>query len=152
MQMNLKQKPHSLFIVFIVILLLVSFLISNTSILTSGSSFDIRMHDTYLVIAISHVLIFLAFFCMFYWTIYKFTTAILFSTILSWLHIIFTLLTFLFIALIVVFNNSLIEKLSNDFSLFSLWKSIYIIVFFVFVIAQLLLFINLAGGIIKRFK
>ena len=129
MQMNLKQKPHSLFIVFTVILLLVSFLISNTSVLTGGSSFDIRMHDTYLVIAISHALIFLAFFCMFYWTIYKFTTAILFSTILSWLHIIFTLLTFLFIALIVVFNNSLIEKLSNDFSLFSIWKSIYIIVF-----------------------
>ncbi len=143
--MNIRQKPYSLFIIVAIFQVLVSFFINNYS-------FDIRMHDTYFVFAIAHVLILLSFLCMFYWTIYKFTTAILYSAILSWLHIIFTLLTFLFIALLVVFNNSLIEKLSNDFSLFSIYKSIYFIVFFVFVIAQLLLFINLTGGIIKRFK
>ena len=100
--MNIRQKPHSLFIIVAIFLFIISFFVMD-------KSFDIRMHDTYFVIANTYIFILLSLLCMCYWLIYKLTNKILLSIFLSRLHITLTLISILIIAFVMTFDQNLFE-------------------------------------------
>ncbi len=147
--MNIRQKPHTLFIIVAIFLFSISFFVID-------KSFDIRMHDTYFVIANTFIFILLSFLCMCYWLIYKLTTKILISIILSRLHIILTLISILIIAFVITFDQNLFEiAISNGIQFADInlvIRNSSIVLFLIFSIAQTILVINLIGGIFNRMR
>jgi heme/copper-type cytochrome/quinol oxidase subunit 1 len=118
----------------------------------SGGTLDIHIHDTYYIIAQAQLFVSIAILLLLFSFIYKITSKNLLSKSLSWLHTWFTLL---FAALLVfsVFKANSFER--TDYSTWSSFvqfqtENRFVVLLFLFgTIAQLLLIINLVGGILK---
>ena len=150
----MKQKPYNLLLWTGLVLVLTSF-----PILKQNNSFDINLHDTYFVIAHTHVFWLLAIMALFVWTLYLLTNKILYSRALTWTHVIITILTLLLFALSLFFGDSFMNLTPRRYYDYSNWNSFdnYTtftkpigISIFVLLLGQFIFVINFITGLIKR--
>ena len=116
--LQMKQKPYNLLLWTGLILVLTSFFI-----LKQNNTVDIHLHDTYFVIAHTHIFWLLAFLALFVWTLYLLTNKIMFSKALVWTHIIITIMTILLFALSLFFGDSFINPTPRRYYDYSSWNS-----------------------------
>jgi heme/copper-type cytochrome/quinol oxidase subunit 1 len=150
----MKQKPYSLLLWTGLFLVLTSFFI-----LKQNNSVDIHLHDTYFVIAHTHVFWLLAIVALIVWILYLLTNKILYSKALTWTHIIITMLTLLLFALNLFFDNCFINPVPRRYYDYSNWNSFnnYTtltkaigISIFVLLLGQFIFVINFIMGLFKR--
>ena len=152
--LQIKQKPYHLFLWTGLVLVLTSFFV-----LKQNNSFDIHIHDTYFVIANTHLFWFLAILALFVWTLYLLTNKILYSKVLTWTHVIITILTLLLFALTLFFGDSFMNPTPRRYYDYSTWNSFdnYTtftkaigITIFVLLLGQFIFVINFIVGLFKR--
>ena len=139
--MNLiLRKPYKVIWLSIPILLILS-------LIGIGSTLDIQMLDTYLVLAPSHVgislSIILALIGLLYWLVKE-------KSLISWMtvsHVIATLLTFSIILLAGLSFNHLVEP---DFGMFGVINQLILILVFVSMVSQIVFLINLIISAIRN--
>jgi heme/copper-type cytochrome/quinol oxidase subunit 1 len=150
----MKQKPYNLLLWTALFLVLTSFFI-----LKQNNSVDIHLHDTYFVIAHTHVFWLLAIVALIVWILYLLTNKILYSKALTWTHIIITMLTLLLFALNLFFDNGFINPVPRRYYDYSNWNSFnnYTtltkaigISIFVLLLGQFIFVINFIMGLFKR--
>ena len=150
----MKQKPYNLLLLTGLILVLTSFFV-----LKQNNSVDIHIHDTYFVIARTHVFWFLAILALFVWTLYLLTNKILYSKALTWIHVIITILTLLLFAFTLSFGDSFMNSTPRRNYDYSDWNSFdnttgftkaIAISIFVLLYGQVIYVINFIAGLIKR--
>jgi cytochrome c oxidase subunit 1 len=127
-------------------------------VIKTSQTIDIHLHDTYYIIALSHVLWAFAFLLMVLWILYRLTHKILYSRKLTWTHIVVSLLTVLLLCLFI--SNNLFDSQSKRYIDLSSWTTFsdyqqttrmlrYTVAGLL--LGQLLFIINLIAGITKRF-
>jgi heme/copper-type cytochrome/quinol oxidase subunit 1 len=126
--------------------------------LTQDRTIDIHLHDTYYVIAQGHVFIFLAFIVWFLWFLYLLTRKVLYSKTLTWIHVVTTLLTLLFLLSLLNFGGDIFNLSSRRYLDASNWTTFnryeqgmrriaYTLI--VLLLGQIVFVVNLIVGIIK---
>lgn len=127
--------------------------------LSRNNSVDLHLHDTYFVIADTHVIWFLVILSFFIWTIYLATNKILYSKILTWTHVIITvLLEVLFASLLFIDNSYFIKTPTieytyeqwNSLDMYSTLMKVTAFVIFILLFGQLIFVVNFIIGIFKR--
>ena len=150
----IKQKPYHLLLLTGLLLVLISFFVLN-----NNNTVDIHLHDTYFVIVHSHITWLLAIFALFVWTLYFFTNKILYSKVLTWTHIIITILTILLFGLILFFSDSFMNPTPRRYYDYSSWNSFdnYTtftkaigITMLVLLFGQFIFVINFIAGLFKQ--
>jgi cytochrome c oxidase subunit 1 len=150
----MKQKPYNLLLWTGLVFVLTSFFI-----LRQNNSVDIHLHDTYFVIAHTHIFWLLAILALFVWTLYLLTNKILYSKALTWAHVIITILTLLLFALTLFFGDSFMNPTPRRYYDYTNWNSFdnYTtftkaigISIFVLLFGQFIFVINLILGLFKR--
>ncbi len=149
--MQLKNKPYNVLLIAAIALFLSSFFISNNVL-------DIHLHDTYFIIAKKYIFWMLAFVSTIIWAIYKLTDKLLYSKSLIWIHAIATILTIALILLYLHSENQITT--ARKYYDFSSWElNTFFDDKFIFwlkallgitILCQLVFFINLILGVIKR--
>ena len=126
-----------------------------------GSIIDIHLHDTYFIVAENHVYYIMSVLLLLVWTIYFLTKRILFSNVLSWTHVIITILTFILIAQTLYVGHSLPNQPRhyNDFSGGSFYNSfetsiqkVIGITLNIIILGQIIFILNLIGGLYKHLR
>lgn len=143
---SFKKQPYNIFILAALLLFIISFF-------PGGGVIDIHLHDTMVVISMTHFFWALSIVLLLVWMIYLFTNNILLTKYLTWIHIIATL-----IVLIVLISAMLSEDEPRHENI--TWKTIendlrkeeIIIQTFsiLFLIGQIAFIINLLGGFCRR--
>ena len=150
----MKQKPYHLLLLTALAFLLISFFI-----LKDNNAIDIHLHDTYFVIAHTHVFWLLAILCLFVWILYVITNKILFSKALTWVHVIFTILAMIIFVSDFYFANIFSNIKPRRYYDFSSWVSFrhaseFVkaigIALILFLSGQIIFVINFIAGIFKR--
>src|SRR5687767_13087330 len=103
---NFKERPYNL-------LLLTSLGILIASFFAFGRTFDIHLHDTYFIIAIAPLFWVTVFLLLIIWSLYLLTKQFLFSKILTWIHIILTVATSVFLVGISFYSNDSYKGLAG---------------------------------------
>jgi len=141
--------------------LLTGILLIATSffILKGNNTVDLHYHDTYFVIAHTHVFWLLAIGAFVLWTIYLLTEKRLYSKTLSWLHITITILMLLMLAISLYLKQGQSELTPRRYSEYGDWDSfmnltrydkiLFIAIAFI-LIAQLFFVFNFIIGLFKR--
>ncbi|HEU4471694.1 MAG TPA: hypothetical protein VFR58_11455 [Flavisolibacter sp.] len=150
--MKIKSRPYQLFL-----LSGLSFLLFSILALNREGSIDIHVHDTYYIVAHTHVLWILASLSVLLWIIYILTNRFLFSKFITWLHVAVTISALILLSWISVFGYQLngAPKYMDYSSPWS-WKAhsgyskAVIIIIAVLLTGQILYIVNLLGGIVKR--
>jgi cytochrome c oxidase subunit 1 len=128
-------------------------------LLYSNKTIDLHIHDTYVVIAHTHVFWLLALAAFVFWIIYLLADKLLYSKTLSWLHIIITILTLLIPGVsfyLLQRQSTLTPRRYYDFSdwdsfmKFKEYDRILFITIGFILIGQLLFVINFIIGLFKR--
>ena len=152
--MKIKQKPYHLLLLTGLVSVLTSFFVLNQNNLV-----DIHLHDTYFVIAHTHIFWFLTVLALFVMTLYLLTNKILYSKTLIWTHVIVTILTLLLVALTLFFGESFMNPTPRRYYDYSNWNSFnnYTeftkaigITIFVLLFGQVIFIINLIAGLLKK--
>ena len=151
---KLKNNPQGL--------LLITGLLLPVMMFAGGDyAFDIHLHDTYFVFVFHHNVIIgaLAVVSIIIWIIYILLNSLLLSKILSWLHVVITVLTLLLCVGSMYFVNDLFSPEPLRYFNYSDWKSFsgqrfssLGIVMMIMLCGQLIFVVNLAGGIVTRIK
>lgn len=149
---HLQSKPYFLFLPLIIFLIIVSFF--------DYGSFDFHLSDTYIVFTNNIFYYFFAFCSLILFLLYMFTRKILFSSLLVWLHVLFTI----GLILIIIKLNIREEGFAgmprryydySDWDTSFLFRSLsgkiktFIICIALLIIVQLLFFANIAIGALK---
>ncbi len=141
--MQLKQKPYNLLLLAGLLVCIISFFTHN-----SNSTIDLRFHDSYLIIENIYIFWLLAFIILILWTIYFLSKRILFSVILTWIHVISTVVT-IFIMFFPL-NRRYFEYTDwETFYSYDLINSLFEINIFTFFIGQMLFVTHLIWGLIR---
>jgi heme/copper-type cytochrome/quinol oxidase subunit 1 len=141
--MKISAKPHHLLGITGVLLILLSFFPNDRTI-------DIHVHDTVFIIAAPHIYGGLGILLLFFWFIYQIVYKILFSKILVWIHIISTILFFIFLVIISYAESSSMPRQYN-YALYFL-NRIAVGLSIVAVFAQLIFLFNILAGLGKNKK
>ena len=148
----MKQKPYKLLLWAAFALVLASFFITSDSV-------DIHLHDTYFIIAVKHLFWALGLIAVIIWALYKLTFEFLFSRLLTWVHIIATIITLIILVLVIYSGDSLSSPKPRQYYDYSNWNSLNTynqyaktlgILLSIVLIGQVAYLINLIGGLIKR--
>jgi len=111
------------------------------------------------VIAHIHIFWLLAILAVLVWALYLLTNKILYSKILTWTHVIITILTLILFASILFFRDNLVNPTPlryfdynswNSFQTYTTFTKTISIVIFVLLIGQISFVINLVGGLFKH--
>ncbi|MEO8769891.1 MAG: hypothetical protein ABI402_07395 [Ferruginibacter sp.] len=150
--MNIKNKPYTTLLILACIFLLLSFFMTRQSL-------DIHLHDTYFIIGFKHIFWFFTLLTLVIWIMYKITNHFLFSKILTWIHIIITILALLTVVLDMLSGSNLLKPSARHYYDISnatsfKWDFKYNALFFsgifALLFAQLFYIINFIGGLLKR--
>ncbi len=147
--MKLSSRPYNLLVIAAIALSIISFFISEDII-------DVHLHDTYYVIPLKFIFWTIAAILLMSWIIYRLTDRILFSKLLSWMHVIFTIVSLTFIVF-PWWNRSPAPRRLYDFNsieapLHAVDKTNAIITLCaaILLFAQVIFIINIVFGIIKN--
>jgi heme/copper-type cytochrome/quinol oxidase subunit 1 len=150
----IRQRPYSLLLLTGLVFVLTSFFM-----LKSGDVVDIHLHDTYFVIAHAYIYRLLAISAFVLWAFYLLTYKTLYSKMLTWAHVITTILTLAVLALIAYFGNRLLHPAPPPYYDLSPWQASHsgnkyihavTITLFILVFGQVIFVINLIAGLVKR--
>jgi heme/copper-type cytochrome/quinol oxidase subunit 1 len=100
----MKQKPYHLLLWIALALVLASFFVFK-----QNNSVDIHFHDTYFIIAHTHVFWLLAIVALFVWVLYWMTNKLLYSKKLTWVHVVVTVVALLLFACSFLLGNNLMN-------------------------------------------
>ena len=120
---------------------------------------DIRVRDTYYVIAQRNVFVFLAFVFWIMWFLYLITRKVLYSRSLIWAHVSITLVTMLILLFLLSFSSNAFNQPPRHVLDYSVWKPFgnyeqgtrwiaYITI--VLLLGQITFIVNLVVGLFKR--
>lgn len=143
--MNIISRPYNLLGLAGVLVILLSFFLADHTI-------DLHIYDTYYLIASSFLFTGIAILLMFFWIIYRAADQVLYSKILTWVHVIVTLLALLFILIAASQMYAFNEPKYNSWTTINKFRSVNKLIMLaslVFGISQLLFAINIVGGMIK---
>ena len=149
----MKQKPHNLLLLAALIFVLISFFVSE-----ENGTVDLHLHDTYFIIAHTHVFWLLAILSLFSWIIYALTEKILFSKVLTWTHVVITMLTLVLFALVLSFGDRFQPRRYYSYSIwdsfndFDGYTKTITITMIILLLGQITFVINLIGGLFKRWR
>lgn len=143
---DFNAKPYNLLGITGLLLIIFSFVPTNVN----SKIVDVNIYDTYFVIAPNHIMALFGIVMMFLRSIYWVSSDILFSKILTWIHVTFTIcsgLTFLFLTYRI---SAIREYYANnqDTPLFD-WVMLGMIMVASFMIAQLIFVLNIIFGGIR---
>ena len=147
--MKIKSQPYQLLIPIFVFILVLSFLKSQ------HASFDIHLHDAYLVIVVRFILLIFAIFTIVIWGIYSVTDKVLLSRTITWVHVVVTIITVVTLVSIIFWNGILFGlRTSNrdwsDFDEFAQFSEFVGITAAILLFSQLLYIINLVLGLLIK--
>ncbi len=150
----MKQKPYNLLLLTGFILVLISFFV-----LKQNNTVDIHLHDTYFVVAYTHIFWLLASIALVLWKVYLLTKKLLYSTSLIWVHVVITILTLLLFAVTFFWDDGFVNPATRRYYDYSNWNSlthtsgvakVSAITIRVLIFVQLVFIINFISGLIKR--
>jgi heme/copper-type cytochrome/quinol oxidase subunit 1 len=130
-----------------VLVLLISFFVSS-----ENSALDLHIHDTYFVVTNAHVLWVVAIVLLLLWYIYFVLRKILFSKILTWLHIVSTLIGVVVLVILPFLTENVFLPKQRNYYDFNSWEEIgiiYDILALVIFFGQIILIIHFTLGVIK---
>jgi hypothetical protein len=147
--LKLRSRPFNLLALAAIILTLAAFTVSQNSI-------DLHLHDTYFVINLQFIFWVITALLLLSWVIYKLTFRILYSSLLSWLHIGFTLASLTCIIVLSLSNVSVASRRRNDFNSWEAIRStdnthaVISLCAAVLLLAQMIFIINIVFGIFRN--
>lgn len=144
--MFLVRKPYHLLLLFAVLLAIVSLAGANNS-----NEVDARLHDTSYVLDIVFIMRTITMFLLLLWLLYIFTYKSLFSVGLAWVHISLTLILSLVISGLLLWKANA-YTMNIDMADTNIRRTAFIVQLFIalMMFTQLIYFINLLAGILKR--
>jgi heme/copper-type cytochrome/quinol oxidase subunit 1 len=147
-RLKLKSKPYNLVGLMALLLLIVSLFSSNGAI-------DFNLHDTYFVIAGVNICLIIAGFLLIIWVIYIVSYRLLLSIVLTWVHVVATVLAGIMYLKYYLLSVSIdgIPRRYYAFTDFNAVKPIYVLLVVsavIFITGQFIFLVNLLGGLIKR--
>ena len=140
--MKFVKLPSNMFLVSGFIIFAISLFVSNRTI-------DYYFSDTYSVVDYKWLLSGIALIFLLFWVIYKLTSPLLLSKVLTWMHVIITLCMIAFILLYPVITKvsgqSGFERMDNFKTMQDASKAIPFLI-----LTQFLFIINLVSGAVKK--
>lgn len=138
------------------LLVFTSLMLAFISMLFSGETVDIHLHDTYYIISIAQIFKVLSFLLLLLWLLYKLTSKLLLSRLLSRAHIILTIITLVLITVIpfwygMIYTRGKVAGRLN-YEQFNIANSAITLLILVLVAEQIIFFTNLFGGLLKKIK
>lgn len=148
--MGNKSRPYNLLLLLAIVLLLVSILTNADKVI------DIHIHDTMFVIAYRHFLWLLASVSISLWLLGLLTGKFLKSNILSWAHVVATVLPLIVLSLGLLMHESDSNEIGEINS--DNWKNYYVdtyataftIASIILLLGQSLFLLNVVLGLVKR--
>jgi cytochrome c oxidase subunit 1 len=151
---DFRKRPYHLLLLTALIILMASFFASNETL-------DIHLHDTYFIIALTNLFAGISVLLLILWLLYLFTSRLLFSNMLTWIHILSTTIAFLLLVVFSFYSNYYYEGLAGmprRYPDYDHWRqlssynhlttAVYII-FLVICLGVLVFVVNLFVGVIK---
>jgi hypothetical protein len=138
-------RPYNLLGIAGLLLVIVSLIVPFQSV-------DIHFHDTYYVFDMSYAFRNMACFLLVLFTLYAFVKQKFHSVILSWLHVILTIVTIAASILFLYKGSNAYRGDVSDSSTFQSFNNIKVATILVFVIAQVLMIVNFLIGVFKSQK
>jgi heme/copper-type cytochrome/quinol oxidase subunit 1 len=154
--LKLKRHPHHLLLLAAGIVLIASFFAFDKTV-------DIHLHDTYFVIAMTYSFWLLIIMLLLLWTFYRLAKRFLFSKVLTWLSLLLTVSSSLFLVAVSFYSDSYYNGLAGTprrYYDYGSWNSFTIrdnltkavVVFVLLLFIGLVIFIaNFVIGLLKRF-
>ena len=152
---NFKDRPYNLLLLTAVLILIASFFAFD-------QTFDIHLHDTMFVIAMTHLFWATIILLLIFWTLYLLTKRFLFSKILTWTHIVLTIAASMILMTISFYSNSFYQELagmprryfdidgSETFKWYNILTKGTLIVILLMTLGLLIYIINFAVGLLKN--
>ncbi len=153
LSLHIIKKPYnSLALIGISFYVLSYFAFSNQVL-------DIHLHDTYFVIAYTHICWVLSIVALIIWLLYLITNKMLYSKKLVWIHVIITITTFILLTFLLFSSNEagLLKPrhyydLSNweSFTLFNKYAKTISLIMSVLLCGQIIFIINFIAGLMAK--
>jgi heme/copper-type cytochrome/quinol oxidase subunit 1 len=152
--LKIKQKPYHLLLLTGIMFFLVSFFVMKKGLVT-----DFHFHDTYFVIAHTHIFWLFAMILLVIWTLYLLVNKLLYSKGLTWTHIIITILTSALLLFLLFPGDDTANLAPRRYYDFSTWNShamfdnhmkVVAITISILLCGQIIFLINLIAGLFKH--
>ncbi len=152
--LQIKQQPYHLLLLAAIAFFLVSFFVVDKDSVT-----DLHVHDTYFVIAHKHIFWLFAIILLVIWIFYLPVNKLLYSKVLTWIHVVITILTSSLLLFLLFTGDDTANLASRRYYDFSNWNSTFIpggyakaiaITTGILLCGQIFFFINLFAGLLKR--
>jgi hypothetical protein len=139
-------KPYHL-------LLLAGLSLLVCALFSTNESINVHVHDTYVVMTHSFFYGTFAVLSFLFWSIYILTRRLLLSNLLTWLHVVLTLLAMALFICIPLFSypRRYVDVTPwSGFNEFHRTNEIVVGSTIIFTVAQLMLVVNIVGGLFRR--